>query len=689
MTPIDQLIAQEANPFDAITLTPGNFWKEEQKQELVVDSIHRELITEIERYLDLVGKDGRSRSLLLIGDSGTGKSYLLGRVKKRFNTKAFFAYIGPWPDGNYIWRHTLRYLVDSLMYKPENQAESQLLLWLKGLLQGKEQKVVTKLLGERQLFVNNLRSAYPIGIYKSKEFFTVLYNLTQPELYPLCCDWLKGDDLDDEDKKRIGVKYSIDNEEAAQKIVDNFGRIAQDTQPIVLCFDNLDNIPLGSDGFIDLQSLFSANSTIHNQYLKNFLIIISLVKDTWRQHSQYVQAADRARIVATLTLKLINLDQAEALWCSRLYPLHQQLDSPPKSPLFPLSRKILEEKHLRGKTNPRLALKLGSQLYQNYKNELKEKLIGSNDLIGSGNQVSDDNQVAKNNKVGKDKQVRGDSNSSNEKDKHLALFKLIWQKEFNKIQKQVTKVSQFSSPELVKMLQEALAASQVTNIETKLLTGKYSSYSFKFAKENGIEIGVVWSEDANLSSFSYLMKACKQALKDKQCQSLFLIRDNKLGTANNKGYQLYKQIFIDSHHQHHKPNQESVCYLATYHSLVNAARSGELVVGDETPDLIELEHLVTQTKVLENCQLLQRLLEKVVVTTPPSDRIKEIFLNLMMSQQLMGKPTLLENANVQFPEASLDELEIAIEELCQEQKLKILDPSAKPEALLICWVPQR
>ena len=665
MTPIDQLIAQEANPFDAITLTPGNFWKEEQKQELVVDSIHQELVTEIGNYLDKVSNDSRSRSLILIGDSGTGKSYLLGRVKKLFNTKAFFAYIGPWPDGNYIWRHILRYLVDSLMYVPENQKQSQLLLWLKGLLKGKERGVIRKILGQRSLFVNNLRSAYPIGIYRAKEFFTVLYNLTKPELYPLCCDWLKGDDLDEEDRKLIGVKQSIDNEEAAQKIVDNFGRIANDTQPIVLCFDNLDNIPLASDGFLDLQSLFSANSTIHNQYLKNFLIIISLVKDTWRQHIHHVQASDRARIEATLTLKLINLDQAEALWKSRLYPLHQQLNSQLPSPLFPLSRKVLEEKHVRGKTNPRLALKLGSQLYQNYKNELI-----SRNYQDSSKRVIKINQAEEG------------------KDKYLALFKLLWQKEFNKIKEQVTKISQFSSPELIKMLQEVLAACQVSGIQIGLLAKTYSSYSLKFAKDNGVEIGVVWSEDASLTKFFHLMKACQKALKDKQCQNLVLIRGSKLGTEENKGYKIYKQIFINSHHHHHKPNKESIWYLATYHTLVNAARAKELFIGNKSPDLGELEKLVLQTKVLEDCSLLQPLLEKVVVPTSSSDKIKEFLFNLVISQQFMGKITLLKNAQSQFPKANSEELETAIKELCQEHKIHILDPTAKPEEQLICLVPQ-
>jgi len=53
---------------------------------------------------------------------------------------------------------------------------------------------------------------------------------------------LRGDDLDEDDLNQLGVKHTIDNEDA-QNILANFGRISAQTQPIVLCFDQLDNIP--------------------------------------------------------------------------------------------------------------------------------------------------------------------------------------------------------------------------------------------------------------------------------------------------------------------------------------------------------------------------------------------------------------------------------------------------------------
>src|SRR4028119_132867 len=161
MTPIEEIIKREVNPFDLLNLKPGNFWGEKQDSALTVESIHQEAIAEIEALLDLVATDHRSRTVLLLGDSGSGKSYLLGRLKRTLNPKAFFAYIGPWAESDHIWRHTLRYTVDSLMHVPEGQKESQLLLWLKSRSAFTDRSLIKKLLGERGLFINNFKATYP------------------------------------------------------------------------------------------------------------------------------------------------------------------------------------------------------------------------------------------------------------------------------------------------------------------------------------------------------------------------------------------------------------------------------------------------------------------------------------------------------------------------------------------------
>ncbi len=107
MASIDEIIQREINPFESLTLYNINFWQERQDPALNVDSIHEELVKEVETVLDRVAEDHRPRTLMLMGDSGAGKSYLLGRLKQLFNPKAFFVYIDPWPDSDYIWRHLL------------------------------------------------------------------------------------------------------------------------------------------------------------------------------------------------------------------------------------------------------------------------------------------------------------------------------------------------------------------------------------------------------------------------------------------------------------------------------------------------------------------------------------------------------------------------------------------------------
>ncbi|GGA28481.1 P-loop NTPase fold protein [Okeania sp. KiyG1] len=146
MASIDRIIQREVNPFDPVSLYTINFWQEQQNPTLNVDSIHQNIICDIEIVLEQVAQEHRPRTLILTGDSGSGKSYLLGRIKKLFNTKAFFVYIDPWPDSDYIWRHILRQTVDSLMKTPEGQIDSQLLLWLKGLLAFHNSSLLKKLL---------------------------------------------------------------------------------------------------------------------------------------------------------------------------------------------------------------------------------------------------------------------------------------------------------------------------------------------------------------------------------------------------------------------------------------------------------------------------------------------------------------------------------------------------------------
>ncbi|NEN96931.1 MAG: AAA family ATPase, partial [Moorea sp. SIO3I7] len=508
MATIQEIIKQALNPFDPVTFATGNFWEDPENSALKdVESIHQHEINQITSTLSAVTQDHRPRTILLAGDSGSGKSYLLKRLKKQLNQQAFFAYIGPWANSDRIWRYILRQTVDSLLKVPEGEQESQLLLWLKSLPAFKK---TGWLLNERKRFIADLRASYPGGIHRSKEFFGVLYDLTNPELYHLAYQWLRGEDLDEEDLKTLGVRGSIDNEDDAQNILINFGRISSSTKPIVLCFDQLDNIPRLPDGSLDLQALFNVNSTLNTRFPNNLLIIISIVTNTWRRNLKKLQGADLARLSPKILLKNITLEQAESLWASILYPLHQQAEPKSTSPIYPLTRQDLEQEFPGGKTTPRQTLKLGNQLIQRYKTQ------------GVNSELSTTDSTPENDTAGESIPIE---------EKILASLKLKWQKEFKKTdQTTIIRIQDIDESELIGMLREALEALEVRGIKPKFLSSSktFASYSlsYQLPSPQG-RIGVVWGETSNGRSFYHLMNACDNAIKSNRCQTLYLIRHTK------------------------------------------------------------------------------------------------------------------------------------------------------------------
>ncbi len=646
MPSIEQILRQEVNPFDTVNFRPGNFWQESTDRALTVSSIHQEVIDEMGELLDRIVADSCTRTVLLCGDSGAGKSHLLGRLKQVFNDRAFFAYIGPWPERSFLWRHILRNTVDSLLKVPEGRQESQLLIWLKSLSVFQERTLLDYLLGDRQRFIRKLREIYPTDLYNANEFFGVLFQLLNPDLFWLASDWLRGENLDDEDLKLLRVRQPIDTEDAALRLLSNFGRISADTQPIFLCFDNLDCITSTPEGYINFQALLNVNSTIHNEKLKNFLITIGVIINTANTYLDRLQPSDLARIDRKITLQSISIDRAIDLYATRLHPLHQQADPQPTSPIFPITRSVVEESFPGGKTKPRNALELARRLILEYKTG---RAIETEDLG--------------------------------------AAFQLIWHKERTKIQARVTRIRHLSSLEWIQSLQLVLQALGIDILPNLCLSHtKYAPYSLGYQQAEK-RIGIVWIEDPNLTSFFYIMQACQQAIAEGSVQAFYLIRAETVGTDRNKGYQLYQQLFQDntSLDRHLIPTLDAAIDLATYQSLVYAATSRELAIGREIIEPAELAQLFCNSQILRSCSLLQELeiIDPSNTAENPELVVKQFLLSAVTTQQLIGRQILIDRAIEQFPKMTAIQIDRTIEKLNRDRCFQILDPTVSRDAQLI------
>ncbi|MEO8893147.1 MAG: ATP-binding protein [Coleofasciculaceae cyanobacterium] len=682
MTSIDDIIKCEINPFDRINIKPSNFWEEKQEASQTVNSIHQKEIADIEEFLSLVSTDYKSRTVVLIGDSGSGKSHLLGRLKRTLNPKAFFTYIlCDWAESSYIWRHILRSTVDSLTQVPEGQEDSQLILWLRSLSaftkRNLKQRIVEDnfweiLQSDRQKFIKHLKKTYRTQrIYNPDIFFGILHDLTNPELYDLACEWLRGDDLSEESRQILKVKDCIDQEDVAKNILANFGRISTETQPIVLCFDNLDSMPKLSDSFLDIQSLFDVNTSIHADYLKNFLVIVSAITNTWKRHLDRIQPADKAGIQRIIQLKRISLEQAEALWSYQLKPLHSQMQPKPHSSIFPLNQKMLEQNFPGNKTLPRSALILGRQEYQRYKLSLLEtRSNDSTKITLPPIPLPEDNIQAE--------------------------FQLLWQQEFNKIQEKINKITLIPAPELIRMLQEVLAILQVQRIKPKLLPGKFANNSLSYQQPGKQEqIGLVWTEDAHMRKFYDAMNACQKVIKSNLCQSLILLRAGDVGTPKLEGHRIYKRIFVGNNH-HIKPVISSVHYLATYHSLVNSVLAGELVVTSKTLNLHELESLMRGSKILHKCSLLQNLSlvdnledgeKNPDQQNDQTNEISKSILNVIKTQGYMSRSFLIKHILSQSSQSTVSQIDLIIQQLYEAKQVQLINSEQPLESQFVCFVP--
>jgi hypothetical protein len=250
-----------------------------------------------------------------------------------------------------------------------------------------------------------------------------------------------------------------------------------------------------------------------------------------------------------------------------------------------------------------------------------------------------------------------------------------------------------SSPDLIRMLQVALEALEVQLVKPKLISGKYTGYSLSYQQPKQRErIGIIWTEDANMTSFFHVMNACQRAIQENICQKLYLIRIGNVGNVKLAGYKMYSQIFSKIQNTHIKPNLQSVHYLATYHSLVNSVLAQELVIGYKTINLQTLQTLIRQSELLQNCTLLQEL-GIVNKSDEPSENgkrqrdlrpVKDFLLNLVTTQKFLGVLILISKAAEQFPDVKETDIQHLIDLLSQERKVKIIDPKAKVEDQLIC-----
>ncbi|NES98602.1 MAG: ATP-binding protein, partial [Desertifilum sp. SIO1I2] len=502
------------------------------------------------------------------------------------------------------------------------------------------------------------------SIHNPDYFFGILYNLinSDPELQELACQWLRGDDLSDESLKLLGIKNAISTETDACETLFNFSRIATETFPIVLCFDQVQSCARLPDGKIDLPTLMGSISKIHDETY-NFLVLLSVSSNSWKENQYTIDVCHIDRIDSYVNLKPIKTPQIEALLAARLGFLHHQAKPKPSSPIYPITADMLEDEFPRGRTTTREALAFGRDVIQSY----KKWLFG-----------------------GKQGEFKVEERVKPEFDTTLAKFKNEWNEKLKKSQATVKRIQRFSSPELIQMLKEALGCLGITEIQTPFLTKTtFSSYSLSYCHpQTRQKVGILWTEDQNMRNFYYAMEACRKAIESQSCDVFYLLREQEVERKATKGYKTYSQLFNGKPHRHIQTRLPEIQYLHTYYEFTKEAREGDFTLGGWLYSVKDLKSFVKEAEILNQCLLFfdLKVIEKTIDVLP-KDKLKSCVYNCVVDQQWMSQNTLIQQVLGKLKDPSVDagKIEQAIEELSTENKISITGNSALEK--FVAWVP--
>ena len=212
-------------------------------------------------------------AVLILGEVGSGKTHLLGRILSHathVQPPFAFAYIQPIEDPEQTYRYLLREVMVN-MCRPAcatpyaTQLEALLaaicieVIHSHSRPQGKDKLLTIQRDGHNVLSylrpsvfayaqkwaIDLLSSDYPD---MSPRFLQVLFQLRLPAQRAVVVQWLKGDVLDAAEAERLGVPERFRQspthlEQEARDILTSLGLVlARYRQPLVLCFDRLENL---------------------------------------------------------------------------------------------------------------------------------------------------------------------------------------------------------------------------------------------------------------------------------------------------------------------------------------------------------------------------------------------------------------------------------------------------------------
>ncbi len=262
-----------------------------------VPEIHRKPFSLCVQALDAVRLDGHTRSVLLYGEAGSGKTHLLGRLRRHWmgepphavdpiRPEVVFVAARLQTSPQHLWRYVRHSLVEDMLRPVPGSpsqlerillrrlaeirpADADLGLWFEWM---KDQHPEPSSLREQleELF-DELDSRLRLG----RDLCSVLIHLLSGRHRRDSKAWLRGDSLPASALDRLEIappEEDVDQENEARRMVGALCRLAGRHIPVVFCFDQIEALQLDRD---DTAALFAFGRVVMElfQETENVLII--------------------------------------------------------------------------------------------------------------------------------------------------------------------------------------------------------------------------------------------------------------------------------------------------------------------------------------------------------------------------------------------------------------------------------
>ena len=274
-----------------------------------VPQIHADAFRLCRDALDQVRRQRQSASVLLYGEAGSGKTHLMGRLRRRLGDEAVFVSVQLQTSGGMIWRHIRRRVADDVL-RPGDGGESPFLRAVAGRLGGSD------------------HDPEPVTLEIGFDLRRVLECLLGGRHVDIAHAYLRGDSLPDEALTRLGLAAEAEiadtdaapnGEDLAREIVLGLCRLAGPDMPLVFCFDQVEALQRHPG---DLDGLFRFGKVVRALHdgAENTLLVSCIQSSFLDTLRDSIDDADHDRLVSAgrNALTALDYDQAAVLAAARM-----------------------------------------------------------------------------------------------------------------------------------------------------------------------------------------------------------------------------------------------------------------------------------------------------------------------------------------------------------------------------------